>query len=63
MWFGEVVSLHNTHLSALLSRFTTTRSTIFMINICVYNHPLKKFRNSEHEGVEDLMWGNVRETK
>ena len=27
----------NTTLSVL---FTTMRSTIFMVNICVYNHPL-----------------------
>jgi hypothetical protein len=32
-----------------------------MINICVYSHPFKILRNKEHEGVEDLMWGNVRE--
>ena len=43
----------NTTLSVL---FTTPRSTIFMVKICVYNHPFKNFRNKEHEGVEDLMW-------
>jgi hypothetical protein len=32
------------------------RSAIFMIDICVYNHPFKIFRNREHEGVEDLVW-------
>jgi hypothetical protein len=32
-----------------------------MINICVYSHPFKILRNKECEGVEDLVWGNVRE--
>jgi hypothetical protein len=32
-----------------------------MINICIYNHPFKILRNKEHKGVEDLVWGNVRE--
>ena len=50
------------------SKYTTLkihhmRSTIFVINICVYNHPFKNFRNREHEGVEDLFRGNGRETK
>jgi hypothetical protein len=27
-----------------------------MINICVFNHPFKIFRNREHKGVEDLVW-------
>ena len=40
----------------------TTRSTIFMINICIYNHPFKIFRNRKYEGVEDLMNGNVGES-
>jgi hypothetical protein len=44
-----------------ISRFNTTRSAISIINICVYSHPFKIIRNKEHEGVEDLMWGNVRE--
>jgi hypothetical protein len=39
------------------------RFAMFMINICVFNHPFKIFRNREHKGVEDLAWGNVRETK
>jgi hypothetical protein len=44
-----------------ISRFNTTRSAISMINICVYSHPFKILRNKEHDRVEDLMWGNVRE--
>ena len=40
----------------------STRSTIFMINKCVYNHPFKVFMNREYEGVEDLICGNVGET-
>ena len=30
------------------------RFTIFMINICIYNHPFNNFMNREYEGVEDL---------
>jgi hypothetical protein len=37
------------------------RSAISMINICVYDHHFKILRNKEHEGVEGLVWGNVRE--
>jgi hypothetical protein len=37
------------------------RSVISIINICVYSHPFKILRNKEHEGVEDLVWGNLRE--
>ena len=39
-----------------------TRFAIFMINICIYNHLLKKFVNRKHKGVEDLVCGNVGET-
>jgi hypothetical protein len=53
----------STSLCVLISRFNTTRSAMFMINICVFNHPFKIFRNREHKGVEDLVWGNARETK
>ena len=38
------------------------RFAIFMINICIYNHPFKVFMNKKHEGVEDLVCGNVGET-
>jgi len=31
-----------------------------MINIYVYNHPFKRIRNREHEGVDDRVWGNVK---
>ena len=40
----------------------TMRSIIFMINICIYNHPFKVFMNRKYEGVEDLMCDNVGET-
>ena len=40
----------------------TTRSAVFMINICIYNHPFNFFLNKKHEGVEDLVSGNVGET-
>ena len=40
----------------------TMRSTIFMINICIYNHPFKVFMNRKYEGVEDLVCGNIGET-
>jgi hypothetical protein len=53
----------STSLCALILRFNTMRSAMFMINICVFNHPFKIFRNREHKGVEDLVWVNVRETK
>jgi hypothetical protein len=51
----------NTNLRVLISRFTT-RSAVFMINTCIYNHPFKVFMNRKHEGVKDLVCGNVRET-
>ena len=51
----------NTNLCVYL-KIHTMRSIIFMINICIYNHPFKVFMNKEDEGVEDLMYGNVRET-
>ena len=52
----------NTNLRVPVSRFMPTRFAIFMINICIYNHPFKVFMNRKHEGVEDLMCGNVGET-
>ena len=39
----------------------TTRSIIFMINICIYNHSFKVFINKEYKGVEDLVCGNIGE--
>jgi hypothetical protein len=42
--------------------FPPTRSIIFMINIYIYNHLFKVFRNRKHEGVEDLVYGKVGET-
>ena len=56
-WF----SLQHQPLCTYL-KIHTMRSTIFMINKYIYNHPFKKFMNKKHEGVEDLMCGNVRET-
>ena len=53
----------NTNLRLPISRFMPTRFAIFMINICIYNHPFKVFMNREYEGIEDLVCGNVRETK
>jgi hypothetical protein len=44
-----------------ISRFNTTTSAISMINICIYSHPFKILRNKEHEGIENLVWGNVTE--
>ena len=35
----------------VISRFMPTRFAIFMINICIYNHPFKIFVNRKHEGV------------
>ena len=52
----------NTNLRVPISRFMPTRFVIFVINICIYNHPLNDFMNRKHEGVEDLVCGNVRET-
>ena len=52
----------NTNLRVPISRFMPMRFAIFMINICIYNHPFKVFLNRKHEGVEDLMCGNVGET-
>ena len=46
-----------------VSRFMPTRFGTFMINICIYNHPFKVFMNRKEEGVEDLVCGNVGETK
>jgi hypothetical protein len=40
----------------------TTRPAIFMINICIYNYPIKVFMNRKNEGVKDLVCGNVGET-
>ena len=56
-WF----SLQHESLSIYLN-IHTTRSTIFMINICIYNHPSKVLMSRENEGVENLVWGNVRVT-
>ena len=59
---GEVVSPPISTFVYLSSRFMPMRFAIFMINICIYNHPFKVFMNKENEGVEDLMCGNVGET-
>ena len=56
-WFPS-----NTNLCIPISRFMPMRFAIFMINICIYNHPFKVFMNKENEGVEDLVCGNVGET-
>jgi hypothetical protein len=53
----------STSLCVLILRFNTMGYVMFMINICVYIHHFKIFRNKEHKGVEDLVWGNVRESK
>ena len=52
-WFPS-----NINLWVPISRFVPTRFAIFMINICIYNHPFKVLMNKEYEGVEDLMCGN-----
>ena len=52
----------NTNLGLPISRFMPTRFAIFMINICIYNHPYNNFMNRDCEGVEDLMCGNVGDT-
>ena len=52
----------NTKLWVPIPRFLPTIFAIFMINICIYNHPFKVFMNREYDGVEDLMCGNVVET-
>ena len=57
---GEVVSSATSTFVYLSSRFMPTRFAIFMINICIYNHPFKVFMYRKHEGVEDLVCGNVR---
>jgi hypothetical protein len=57
---GEVVPLQHQPLGAY-PKIHTMKSAIFMINICIYNHPFKVFRNRKYEGVEDLMCGS-RET-
>ena len=33
-------------------KIRTMRSTIFMINICIYNHPFKVFMNRKYEGLK-----------
>jgi hypothetical protein len=58
---GKVVS-PTTPTFMYLLKILTTRFTIFMINICIYNHPFKIFVDKKHEGVGDLICGNVRET-
>ena len=57
-WFP----LQNQPLGIYL-KIRTTRSTIFMLNICIYNNPFKVFMNRKYEGVEDLVCGKVGETK
>ena len=52
----------NMNLCVPASRFMLTRFAIFMINICIYNHPFNNFMNREYEGVEDLVCGNVGKT-
>jgi hypothetical protein len=43
-------------------KIATMRFAIFMINICIYNHPFKVFMNRKYEGIEDFVCGNVGET-
>ena len=53
---GEVVS-------PPISTFVyLSQGAIFVINICIYNHPFNNFMNKKHEGFEDLVCGNVGET-
>ena len=52
----------NTNLCVPISIFMSMRFVIFVINICIYNHPFKVFMNRKYEGVEDLVCGNIRET-
>ena len=52
----------NTNLWVPISRFMPTRFVIFVINIYIYNHSFNNFMNRKHEGVEDLVCGNVGET-
>ena len=40
----------NTNLWVPISRFMPTRFVIFMINICIYNHPFKVFMNRKLGG-------------
>ena len=57
---GEVVSPPTSPLCTYL-KIHRMRSTIFMINICIYNHSFKVFMNRKYEGVEDLVFGNVED--
>ena len=46
-WFP----LQHQPLDAYL-KIHTTRFAIFMINICIYNHPFKVFMNRKYEGLK-----------
>jgi len=47
--------LSNTNLKS------TTRSKIFIINICTYDHPFEVFVARKNKGVGDLKCGEVGE--
>ena len=54
-YVGEVVS--PTYI-----KINSTRSAIFIIDICIDNRPFKVFINRKEEGVGDLECGDVGET-
>jgi hypothetical protein len=43
-------------------KINSTRSAIFIIDICIDNRPFKVFINRKEEGVGDLECGDVGET-
>ena len=49
-WWSGFLSNSNLRLPIL--RFMPTRFAIFMINICIYNHPFKNFRNKKYKGLK-----------
>jgi len=63
MWFGKVVS-HPTPTCVHKSqdKASTTRSKLFMMNICTYNLTFKIFGIMKRKGDEDLVCGKMVET-
>jgi len=57
-YVGEVVSPP----TLTYIKVNSTRSAIFIIDICIDNHPFKVFINRKEEGVGDLKCGKDGET-
>ena len=57
-YVGEVVSPP----TPTYIKINSTRSAIFIIDICIDNRPFKVFINEEEEGVGDLKCGKDGET-